>query len=46
MKVAIAVLILGALLLPDASVNAFQQSSSGSLNTLTRKFSKSTSMHG
>jgi hypothetical protein len=48
MKVTIAVLVLGALLLHhhDASVNAFQQSSSRSLNILTRTFSKSTPMLG
>ena len=40
------VLVLGALLLHDASVDAFQQSSTGSLNTLTRTFFKSTPMHG
>jgi hypothetical protein len=46
MKLVIVVLVLGALLLHVASVNAFQQSSSGSLNILTRTFSKSTPMHG
>jgi hypothetical protein len=48
MKATIVVLVLGALLLHhhDTSVDAFQQSSSRSLNTLARTFSKSTPMHG
>lgn len=47
MKLKIAVLVLGALLLHDASsVDAFQQSPTGYLNTLTRTLSKSTPMQG
>jgi hypothetical protein len=46
MQLLVVVLVLGALLLHDASVDAFQQSPSGSLNTLTRTFSKSTPMRG
>jgi hypothetical protein len=46
MQLLVVVLVMGALLLHDASVDAFQQSPSGSLNTLTRTFSKSTPMRG
>jgi hypothetical protein len=46
MQLMIVLLVVGALLLHDASVDAFQQSPTGSLNTLRRAFSKSTLMHG
>jgi hypothetical protein len=46
MKVTNAVLVGVALLLRASSVEAFQQSSTGYFNTLTRTSSKSTPMHG
>jgi hypothetical protein len=46
MKVTNVVLVWGALLLRAFSVEAFQQSSTGYLNTLTRTSSKSILMHG